>query len=52
MLKNLEAREYQINIKLYVDDFRKRYVNLLSYGFSTMDIALAIDILNPNLTTK
>lgn len=33
-------------------DFRRRFISLLSYEFKTMDIALAVDILSPNITTK
>lgn len=39
-------------IESYVEDFRRRFISLLSGAFSEMDPALALTILNPRLNFK
>lgn len=39
-------------MQAYTEDFKKRFLNLLSYEFKTFDVQLVLSILDPNLTTK
>lgn len=52
MLRELNMEENRLKLTHYVEDFRKRFIGLLSYEFKTMDVALVVEILEPNVTTK
>lgn len=52
MLRELESDRQRINVSVYVEDFKKRFLSLLGFEFHTMEIPLVVDILQPNVTTK
>lgn len=50
MLKPLNNNN--INFEFYFNDFRRRFVKLLDSDFKSMDLATAIDIIQPNLNSE
>lgn len=45
MLRALENEQYQINLKHYVFDFCKRFMNLLGFEFRALSPGLALEII-------